>query len=137
MARLGTGTQSSKSIAGAALVGVGLFILYEDMTGAIAFLSDVLGSNGSEALGIFPAVILATSKAVHSCAFDHHALLTGSLRMLLSFWPSLVVIVGTRLLRDTFSEKNQSIADAWRTPRKTNFKNKDTECRFRRSSFDA
>ena len=100
-----TASQRSKSIAGATLVAVGLFILYEDLAGAIAHVRDVLGSNGSEALGIFPAVILAASKAAHGCSFDHHTLVTGLIRMLISFWPPLVVIVGTSLLRDTFTER--------------------------------
>ncbi len=105
MARQAAASQSSKSIAGAALVGLGLFILYENVAAAIAYLRDVLGSNGSEALGIFPAVILATSKAVQACAFEQQRIVPCLLRMLISFWPPLLVIVGTMLLRNGFTDK--------------------------------
>jgi hypothetical protein len=95
----GQRTAFSKSIGGAALVGVGMFILYENLAGDVAQLRHVLDANGSEALGVLPAVVLATSQAVRACGFDHHGLLP-CLRMLISFWPPLLVIAGTMLLRD-------------------------------------
>jgi hypothetical protein len=114
----GVDYQRSRSIAGAALVAVGLFILYEDMAGTIAHVRDVLGSNGSEALGILPAIILATSKAVHGCASEHHAFLTGLFRLLISFWPPLLVIIGTSLLRDTFTERVKALPTPGQLPEK-------------------
>ena len=67
----GQRTAFSKSIGGAALVGVGMFILYENLAGDVAQLRHVLDANGSEALGVLPAVGLATSQAVRVCGFDH------------------------------------------------------------------
>jgi hypothetical protein len=95
----GQRTAFSKSIGGAALVGVGMFILYENLAGDVAQLRHVLDANGSEALGVLPAVVLATSQAVRVCGFDHQGFLP-CLRMLISFWPPLLVIAGTMLSRD-------------------------------------
>ena len=100
MAPQAAASQSSKSIAGAALVGVGTLILYETLAGDVAQLRHVLDANGSDALGVLPAVVLATSQAVRACGFDYQGLLPCLLRMLISFWPPLLVIAGTMLLRD-------------------------------------
>jgi hypothetical protein len=110
MAGQGTAFRSSKSIAGAAFVGVGMFILYGNLAEAVAQLRYVLDANGSEALGVFPAVILATSQVVHGCAFDHQGVLQCLVRMLISFWPPILVIVGTMLLRDAFTDKVKALS---------------------------
>jgi hypothetical protein len=109
MAGQGITFRSSKSIAGAAFVGLGMFILYGNLAGAVAQLRHVLDANGSEALGVLPAVILATSQGVHACTFDHQGVLQCLLRMLISFWPPLLVIVGTMLLRDAFTDKFKAL----------------------------
>jgi len=105
MARQRTAFRSTKSIAGAAFLGLGMFILYGNLAGAVAQVRHVLGANGSEALGVVPAVILATSQVVHTCTFDHQGVLPCLLRMLISFWPPILIIVGTMLLRDAFTDK--------------------------------
>jgi hypothetical protein len=137
MARQPAASQSSKSIVGAALVGIGTLILYETLAGDVAQLRHVLDANGSDALGVLPAVVLATSQAVHACGFDYQALLPCLLRMLISFWPPLLVIAGTILLRDGCSDKVKEVTGTGQILPKKNFKNKDTECRFRCPSFDA
>ena len=104
-----TAFRSSKSIAGAAFVGVGMFMVYGNLAGAVAQLRFVLGANGSDALGVLPAVVLATSQAVHACGFDHQGLMPCLLRMLISFWPPLLVIAGTMLLRDAFTGKVKAL----------------------------
>jgi hypothetical protein len=105
----GQRTAFYKSIGGATLVGVGTLVLYENPAGEIAQLRHVLGANGSDGLGVLPAVVLATSQAVRACAFDHHGLMPCLLRMLVSFWPPLLVIAGTRLLRDACSDKVKAL----------------------------
>ncbi len=101
MARQRTAFRSSKSIAGAALVGFGMFIQYEKLAGAVAWLSHVLGANSPEALGILPAVILAVSQVLQAYGADHQRFLHGFLQhMLASSWPLLLVMVGTVLSRD-------------------------------------
>jgi len=102
-----------KSIAGAALVGLGTFVLYENLAAAAARLSHVLGANGSQALGVLPAAVLAVSQAMHACAFDHQRFLQSLLQqMLISSWPLLVVILGTVLSRDTCTDKSKQVQES-------------------------
>jgi hypothetical protein len=105
----GQGTAFSKSIGGAALAGVGMFILYKNLAGDVAQLRHVLDANGSDTLGLLPAVVLTTSQAVRACGFDHPGLMPCLLRMLISFWPPLLVIAGTSLLRDACSDKVKAL----------------------------
>jgi uncharacterized membrane protein len=106
MARQRATFRSSKSIAGAVLIGVGMFVLYENLAGAIAWLSHVR----HEALGVVPAVILAVSQVMQAHATDPQRFLQGFLRhILVSFWPLLLVIVGTALSRDTIADNSTNI----------------------------
>jgi len=93
MATQHTSCQTLKSIAGSALVGPGLFLLFGNLDGAAIRLSHLLGAAPGEALGVLSSVIFAAS-------FDHQRLCQGLLQMLVSFWPLLLVIVGAVLLRD-------------------------------------
>jgi hypothetical protein len=107
-------SQTFRSIAGSALVGLGLFILFGNLGGAAAQLRHLLSVPG-EGLGLLASVILAAS-------FDHRRLLHGLLQMLLSFWPLLFVIVGAVLLRDAFTENVKTLGGTEQI-----FPKKDTE----------
>ena len=97
--------RSSKSIAGAALVGFGIFILHEGLAVAVAWLSHLLGANSFEALGVLPALSLAVSQVLQAHAAHHHSFLQGFLQhILVSSRPLLLVMVGTVLSRDTFAD---------------------------------
>lgn len=100
MARQWTAFRSSQSIAGAALVGFGMFALYENLAAAAAWLSHVR----SEALGVVPAVILELSQGLQ--ATDSQRFLQALLRhMMLSSWPLLLIVVGTVLSRDKITRQ--------------------------------
>jgi uncharacterized membrane protein len=102
MARQRTAFRISRSIAGAALVGVGLFVLHENFAAAVTWLNHTLGANRSEALGILPATMLAL---LQNCAASHQRFLQAFMQhMLVSVWPLLLVVVGTVLSRDSFTE---------------------------------
>jgi hypothetical protein len=106
MARRRTTIRSSQSIAGAALVGVGMFVLYENLAGAIAWLIHVR----NDALGVVPAMILGVSQSMQAHATDPQRFLQSFLRhMLVSFWPLLLVIIGTALSRDTVADNSTNI----------------------------
>jgi hypothetical protein len=75
MARQRTTFRSSQSIAGAVLVGSGMFVLYENLVVSIAWLRHVLGANSSEALGVLPAVILTISQVLQAHAANHQRFL--------------------------------------------------------------
>ena len=121
-----------KSITGGPLVGLGLHILLGNVDRAATQLSHSLGTTTGDGLGLLPSAVLAASQAAHAYAFDHLWLSQGLLRMLVSFWPLLLVIIGTMLLRDVFTDKVEALP----TPTKY-FQNKDAGCRFRCPSFDA
>lgn len=92
-----------KSIAGAALFVLGMFILYENLSAAVSRASHIL-ANGSAALGALPAAVLAVAQAMH--AFDHLKVLQCLFQqILISSWPLLLVISGTVLSKDTFDDK--------------------------------
>jgi hypothetical protein len=101
----------SKSIAGAIFVGLGMFVLYENVAGAVARLSHILGANGSHALGILPAAFLVFSQAVQTYAADHQRFL-GSLfqQTLVSIWPLALVIFGSVLSKDTLTHDSKTRA---------------------------
>jgi hypothetical protein len=110
MTRLRRNFRSTKSIAGAALVGCGMFILYENLAGAVAGLGHILGTNSFEALGVLPAFILAVSQVLPAHAANHQHLLQVSLQhMLVSSWPLLLVMVGTVLSRDTVRDNVNTV----------------------------
>jgi len=90
--------RTSKSIAGAILVGLGMFILYENVAGAV---SHVLEANRSDAVGVLPAAFLALAQAVETYAVNHQRFFDALFQQtLVSSWPLLLVIFGTVLSRD-------------------------------------
>jgi hypothetical protein len=91
-----------KSIAGAALAGLGLFISYENLDRAATELSHFLGTISGGALGALPTIILAVARVLQACAADHQRFLHSFLQhMLASSWPLLLVMAGMALSRDT------------------------------------
>ncbi len=94
--------QSLKSITGASLFALGLMILFANLDGIAASLSDCAGIYVHEATGILPALGLAALHAAQSYAFDHAAFLASLQRILVSFWPVILILVGAVLLRDVF-----------------------------------
>jgi hypothetical protein len=121
-----------RPLMGCALLGLGLHILFGNLDRTAAQLSHSLGASGGQALGALPSLVLATSQAVKAYALDHRGFWLALLRLLVSFWPLLLVVVGTILLRDAVTEKVKALP-----PPAKYFGNKDSECRFRCPSFDA
>jgi hypothetical protein len=102
--------RSTKSIVGAALLGFGMFILYEHLAEAVAWSSHVLGANSFEALGVLPAFMLAVSQALPAHAANHRHFLQASLQhMLVSSWPLLLVMAGTVLSRETLTDDAKAV----------------------------
>jgi len=95
----------AKSLAGAALVGLGIFILQGNLDRAATEWRHLLSTTPGEAQGILPTVILAAPRVLQAYAANHQRFLQGFLRhVFVSCWPLLLVIVGTVLSRDTFTE---------------------------------
>jgi hypothetical protein len=89
-----------KSIAGAALIGLGLFILCGNLVDAAARLSRLVGisADASQTFGEMIAVVLAASHVVQAYLFDRGEFLRGLCGILISFWPLLLVGAGMFLM---------------------------------------
>lgn len=108
MAGQNEGFGASKTIAGAALAGLGLFILYGNLAREAVRITHVLSANGFAALGLFPAAILSVHGLLHIYSADHQGFLWGALRhLLLTSWPLVLVTLGTALSRDAFVDELQ------------------------------
>ena len=82
--------QNLKSVAGSALAGPGLFILFGHLVGAFDQLHGLLGNAPGEGLGVFSSVVLAAT-------LDQH---WASQVVLGLLWPLLLIIGGAILLND-------------------------------------
>jgi hypothetical protein len=132
MARPYGPSERLRSIAGGALIGLGLHILFGNLDRGAVQLRHLLGTTAGDTLGALPTAVLVASQAMQAYALNHQAFLLGLGRLLISFWPLLLVMVGTILLQDALRDKVQA------SPAPANyFQNKDRGCRFRCPSFDA
>lgn len=132
MAKQHRPSESLRAVAGVALVGLGLHSLFGNLDRAATQSRHLLGVTAGDGLGLLSSVVMASSQAGQAYAVDHQGFVLSLLRMLVSFWPLLLVIVGTIFLRDTVTEKVKGLP----TPAKY-FQNRDSECRFCCPSFDA
>jgi hypothetical protein len=120
-----------RPIAGGALIGFGVRILSGNLDRTVAHVSHIFGTTAGGGLGVLPFAFLEVSQAVQVYASDHQALLWSLLRLLASFWPLLLVIVGAILFQDAFTDKVKA------PPTPVNIsRNSDTGCRFCCASFD-
>ncbi len=93
-------SQSLKSIAGASLIALGLVILFANLDGVAASVSNFAGAPVHEVLGVLPALGLAALHATQAYAFDPERFISGFVKNLVSFWPMILILVGAALLRD-------------------------------------
>jgi hypothetical protein len=90
----------AKSIAGAALTGLGIFILYKNLDQAGTQLSHLFGIPG-KTLGVMPTAMLAALRVLQAYASDHQRFVRGLFQhLLVTLWPLLLVIAGTALSRE-------------------------------------
>jgi hypothetical protein len=102
MATRNTASRSLKSTAGAFLFALGLVILSANLEGIAACVSGFAGIPAPQAPEILPALGLAALHTAQTLAFDQGRLLSSLLRILVSFWPVILILAGVWLLRDVF-----------------------------------
>jgi hypothetical protein len=126
------------SVAGAALIGLGLHILSGSLGTATVRMSHLLGTISNNAFRILPSAFLPVSQGVQTYANVHQVCLLALLRVLIIFWSLLLVIVGRMFLEDTVAQEITALpANYFRDRHRSNiFENKDIGCRFRSLSFD-
>lgn len=126
---------SPKSIAGAAMVGLGLLILVGNLDGAATEWSRLIGATRGETLGVLPSLVLAAARVMQAYAADQRRFLQGFLEhLLVLFWPLLLVIVGTALSQYAFTDKVEALPKPCKSFQKTNTGNVDFAALVRRVS---
>jgi len=99
MAQQGRIFRNLRSVVGMGLIGFGIFVLGGNLSDACGQLSRLVGisAEASQTFGGLIAVGLAASQVWRSYMFERRELLLGVCRMLISFWPLLLVIAGAVL----------------------------------------
>jgi hypothetical protein len=123
--------ESFRSVTGPAFIALGLHILCGGIDGAAAHVSQILSSIAGKILEVLPHIVLELSNAARSYCLHHNVSWLVLLRMLISCWSLLLVIVGTMFVGGVAEE-----ARALPAPSKY-FRNEDNVCRFCCPSFDA
>jgi hypothetical protein len=108
----------AKSVAGAALIGLGIFILHKNLDQATTQLNHLV-SSPKEMLGILPTLLLAALRVLQAYSSNHQEFLESLLQHLwLTFWPLVLVSAGTALSGDahpggpgTPTKKDREIVD--------------------------
>jgi uncharacterized membrane protein len=97
----------SRSIVGMALIGLGLVLLFGNLSHASGQVSRIVGfsAEATQTFGELTAVGLAASQIWRSYLFDRRELLLGACRILISFWPLVLVMAGA-VLTATASRTN-------------------------------
>jgi hypothetical protein len=129
-------SETLRSITGGTLVGIGLHILSRNLDSAAAHWRHLVSITTEKTLGVLPSIVLAASQAVQAYAFDHESFFLALLRMLIALWPLLLVIAGTVLLRDIFTDRVIAAPRPGQYFQKNDFKKKTGGCRFCCPSFD-
>ncbi len=101
--------KSLKSITGAALVALGLLMLFANMDGVVSSMDGLASISANETLGALPALGLAALHAAQAYSFDRAGFFSALQQILVSFWPLLLVIIGAILLRFAFGGRFESM----------------------------
>jgi hypothetical protein len=102
MATRNTAYRSLKSTAGAFFLALGLVLLSANLDAIAVCMTGFPGISVPQEPGIFTALGLAALHATQTYAFDHGRFLSSLLRILVSFWPVILILAGVWLLRDVF-----------------------------------
>jgi hypothetical protein len=94
MARRQKYSKSLMSIVGAALVGLGLAVLFGKLDGPAAQLANLVGTAARETQGLLPNLVPAAWQVFEAYAFDHPQTYPCPLQLLVSSWSLVQVMAG-------------------------------------------
>jgi hypothetical protein len=125
MAKQNAVFQNRKSIVGAALVGLGLFILLRNVAEAATLIRSlrIIGYE-ADSLGILTAAEIAIRQTLQAYLFNHAEFLRAVYQVLISLSALLLIVTGTIFFAAVFEVRE-------------GLKKKNKACRFRCLSFDA
>jgi hypothetical protein len=95
-------SQRLRFIVGAAVIALGLVMLFGTLDEPAAHLTNLLGTAASGALELLPYFLPVAWQALEAYAFDHLRFSPCALHMLVSFWPLLHVLAGANLVAGSF-----------------------------------
>ncbi len=125
MARQRAVFQDSKSVVGAALIGLGFFILLRNAAEAATLIRSLrIIGHEVDSLGILTAAAMAVRRTLQAYLFNHAAFLRAVNQVLISLSALLLIVTGTIFFAAMF-EVGEGL------------KKKNKACRFRCLSFDA
>jgi hypothetical protein len=125
MARQHAVVQNSKSVVGAALIGLGIFILLRNAAEAASLIRSLrMVAHDADSLGILTAAAMAIWRTLQAYLFNHAEFLRTVYQVLVSFSVLLLIVAGTIFFAAVF-EVGEGL------------KKKNKTCRFRCVSFDA
>jgi hypothetical protein len=101
--------ERAKSVAGVVLAAIGMFILCQHLDHAASHLSHLLCHNQGDTPGPLPAMLMAALCVIQAYAADHQGVLPVVIKqMWISFWPLLLVMAGTILSRNAFTDDSNA-----------------------------
>ena len=96
MARQNAVFQNPKSIAGAVLIGLGLFILLRNVAEAVALIRSLrIVGHEADSLGILTAAEMAIRRTLQAYLFNRAEFLQTVYQVLVSFSALLLIVTGT------------------------------------------
>ena len=98
--------ETLRSVAGFALIGPGLFLLFGHVVGAAGRLNHALDQTASAGMEVVSSIMLAASWSPNHVAYDLVSML----------WPALLVVAGVALLRDACSSEGKSKVEGCADP---------------------
>jgi hypothetical protein len=99
MATRQTNSGRTQSMLGLAIVAAGILVLVPKFVAVAPLLSGTLREIALQALNALPSLGLGALHVGQTLAFDPATFFAGVLRILVSFWPLLLVAIGTLFLR--------------------------------------
>jgi hypothetical protein len=100
MATRQTNSGKAQSVLGMAIVAVGILVLVPKFIAVAPLLSGTFQEISLQAFNALPALGLGALHAGQALVFDPGTFFAGVARILVSFWPLLVVALGTLILRN-------------------------------------
>jgi hypothetical protein len=113
MARQGRIFRNLRSVVGMGLIGFGIFMLGGNLSDACGQWSRLVGisADAAQTFGELTVAGLAAAQVWRSYVFDRRELVLGVCRILISFWPFLLVIAGAVLTEMTSGTVPKNIPD--------------------------
>jgi hypothetical protein len=111
-------TGNFKRMLGTVIIGLGILILVPRLSALPPRFEETTEALKAELYNALPAIGLGLLHAGQALAFEPRSFFAGVLGILVSFWPLLLVAVGTLLLRNGFGGEINASSGSLNSPAK-------------------